>query len=207
MTRLILIRHGETDYNLQNKYCGFSNQPLNKNGIWQSKRLAGRLANLKVEKVYSSDLKRTVETAKIIFKHHSIEQLADFREMNFGIFEGLKYDEIVEEYPGLYKNWINNPTKVKIPDGEALEDLAERVRKRLAFLLSQNKDKEITLVTHGGPIRVIFCDALKFGPDSFWNIKQDIAAINIIDYPKNSSPTVVKMNDTSHLAMQEVTAL
>jgi alpha-ribazole phosphatase len=204
MTKLILIRHGETDYNLQNRYCGFSNPSLNKNGIWQSRKLADRFSNIKVEKIYSSDLKRAIETAKIIFKKNSIEQLPGFREMNFGIFEGLKYDEIVKKYPSLYKDWIDNPIRIKLPNGEALEDLVERVRKRLTFLLSQHKDGEIALVTHGGPIRVILCDALKFNLASFWKIKQDIAAINLIDYPEGSSPTVVKINDISHLTMQEV---
>lgn len=204
MTKLILIRHGETDYNLQNRYCGFSNPSLNKNGVWQSKKLANRFTNIKVEKIYSSDLKRAVETTKIIFKNNSIEQLPDFREMNFGIFEGLKYDEIIKKYPSHYKNWIENPMKVKISDGEALEDLAKRVRKRLAFLLSRHKDGKIALVTHGGPIRVILCDALKFSLDSFWKIKQDIAAVSVIDYPEGLSPMVVKMNDISHLTMQEV---
>lgn len=203
MTRLILIRHGETDYNLQNRYCGFSNPSLNKNGIWQSKKLADRLVNIKVGKVYSSDLKRAVETATIIFKSNSIEQLSDFREMNFGIFEGLKYDEIVKKYPSRYKNWINSPAKIKLPNGEALEDLVERVRRELTFILSRHKDGKVALVTHGGPIRVILCDALKFNLDSFWKIKQDIAALNVIDYPENSSPIVVKMNDTSHLITQE----
>lgn len=204
MSRLILIRHGETDCYLENKYCGFSNPSLNKKGIWQSKMLSNRLTNIKVERVYSSDLKRAVETAKIIFKNNFVEQLPDFREMNFGVFEGLRYDEIVKKYPSLYKNWINNPTKVKIPNGEALQDLVKRVRKRVTFLLSQNKNGKIALVTHGGPIRVILCDVLKFSLDSFWKIKQDIAAINLIDYPEGSSPIVVKMNDISHLTMQEV---
>ncbi len=203
MTRLILIRHGETDYNLRNRYCGFSNPSLNKSGIWQSKKLADRLANIKVEGIYSSDLKRTVETAKIIFKNNSIEQLPEFREMNFGIFEGLQYDEIIKKYSRLYKNWINNPIKVKIPQGEILRDLDKRVKKRLSFILSQHKNRKIALVTHGGPIRVILCGALKFSPNSFWKIKQDIAALNVIDYPENSSPTVVKMNDSSHLITQE----
>ena len=203
MTKLILIRHGETDYNLQRKYCGFSDPPLNKKGILQAEKLTDRLRGIKIDKIYSSDSKRACETANIIFIDNLIEALQDFREMNFGVFEGLRYDEIIKKYPRLYKNWSNNPAKVKIPQGETLRDLGERVKKRLSFILSQHGNRKVALITHGGPIRVILCDALKLDLNSFWKIKQDIATLNVIDYPENSSPTVVKMNDTSHLIAQE----
>jgi len=202
VTRLILIRHGETDYSLQNRYCGFSNPSLNNKGIWQSKKLADRLGDLSSVKVYSSDLRRAYETAKIIFKNNSIEKIADLREMNFGPFEGLKYEQIVRRYPKLYRNWVDNPEKVRIPNGEGLRDLRKRVKDRLSLILSQQPGKTLAIVTHGGPIRVILCDALKFDVSMFWQIRQEIGALNIIDYAKESFPTVVKMNDTSHLSTE-----
>lgn len=207
MARLILIRHGETDYNLQNRYCGFSNPSLNNRGIWQSKRLARRLKDVKIDKVYSSDLKRAYQTAEIIFENNSIEGLADFREMNFGLFDGLKYEEITKIYPKLYRNWIDNPIKVKIPDGEGLKDLSERVKKRLSFILSQHEGKTLAVVTHGGPIRIVLCEALKFDLKMFWQVEQEAAALNIIDYPKHSQSVVVKMNDIFHLLNQEEVTL
>ncbi len=196
MTRLILIRHGETDYNLENRYCGFSNPPLNNKGIWQSKRLAVRLKNIKIDKVYSSDLKRACETAKIIFENNPIGKITDFREMNFGLFEGLKYGQIIKKYPKLYKDWIDNP-KVKIPNGEGLKDMDRRVQEGLSSILSQHKGKTLAVVAHGGPIRIILCDALKFGLKMFWQIEQENGALNIIDYSKELTPIVVKMNDIS----------
>jgi alpha-ribazole phosphatase len=207
MTRLILIRHCETEYNLENRYCGFSNPPLNNKGIWQSKILARRLRDIRINKVYSSDLKRAYEIAKIVFKDNSIEKVADFREMNFGLFEGLRYEEIIKIYPKLYRGWLNNPIKVKIPNGESLEDLSKRVKERLHFILSQHKDRTIVLVTHGGPIRIILCDALKFGLKMFWQIEQEIGALNIIHYVKDRKPVVVKMNDISHLSIKKELSL
>jgi len=200
--RLILIRHAQTDYSLQNRYCGFSNPSLNNKGIWQSKKLADRLGNLSSVKVYSSDFKRAYQTAKIIFRNNSIEKAADFREMNFGLFEGLKYEEIVRKYPKLYRDWVDNPEKVRIPAGERLKDLNKRVKERLSFILSQYEGKTLAVVTHGGPIKVILCDALKFDVNMFWKIRQEISALNIIDYAKESSPVVVKMNDISHLSAE-----
>ncbi len=199
MTRLILIRHGQTDYHLKNKYCGFSNPPLNSNGIQQAEKLAVRLKNVRVQKVYSSDLKRAYQTAKIVFKNNSIEQLKNFREINFGIFEGLSYNEIILKYKKIYGNWIDNIAKVRVSGSEVIDDLIKRVRKQLLFILSENENKTIALVTHGGPIRVILSDVLNYNTDSFWKIKQDVLALNIIDFSKDSSPDIVKRNDTLHL--------
>jgi len=202
VTRLILIRHGETDYSLQKRYCGFSDPSLNNKGIWQSKKLADRLVGLSSVKVYSSDLKRAYETAKIIFKNNSIEKAADFREMNFGLFEGLKYEEIVRRYPKLYRHWVDNPENVKIPNGEGLKDLRKRVKERLSLILSQQPGKTLAIVTHSGPIRVILCDALKLGLNMFRQIGQETGALNIIDYAKESSLIVVKINDVSGLSTE-----
>jgi len=203
MTRLILIRHGETDFNLQNRYCGFSDPPLNSKGIEQSEKLAAELEAIGVDKVYASDLKRAYETAAIIFKGNSIEKTENFREMNFGIFEGLKYEEIVQRYSKFYRDWIDNPLKVQIPKGEGVRDLSKRVKGRLYSIISRYKDRTIAVVTHGGPIRVILCDALKYGLDMFWQIEQNIGALNIIEYSKKLEPHIVKVNDTSPLSIKE----
>jgi len=199
MTRLILIRHAQSDYNLENRYCGFSDPRLNNKGIWQSKRMAAYLENVSVNMVYSSDLRRAYETAMIIFKNESIEKVADLREMNFGIFEGLMYKEIIEEYPELFNSWINNLTESQIPQGEGLKDLSKRIKKRLSFILSQHGGETIGMVTHGGPIRIILCDALGYDLEMFWQVEQGVCALNILDYSKESLPLVVKMNDVSHL--------
>ena len=175
---------------------------LNKKGIWQSKKLADGLGDLSPVKVFSSDLKRAYETAKIIFRNNSIEKVVDFREMNFGLFEGLKYEEIVRKYPKLYRDWVDNPEKIKIPNGESLSNLRKRVKERLSFILSQQEGKTLAVVTHGGPIRVILCGALKSDLNMFRQIGQKIGALNVIDYAEESSPAVVKMNDTSYLSAE-----
>jgi len=186
MTKLILIRHGETDYTSQGRYCGFSDPSLNLKGIQQSERLANRLKETRIDKVYSSDLKRAYESAKIIFKNNSVEEIADFREMNFGLFEGLKYGEIIKAYPKLYREWIDNPVGVKIPSSEGLVELEKRVKEKLSLILSQDVGKTIALVSHGGPIRVILCQVLKLGLESFWKVEQGIGTLRIIDCPEGA---------------------
>ncbi len=219
MTRLILIRHGETDYNLESRYCGFSDVPLNNKGIWQAERLADRLKGVRIDRAYSSDLKRAYQTAKLVFKNNSIDKLSDFREMNFGLFEGLRYEEIIKEYPVLYRNWIEDPMKVEIPGGEGLKDFSERINERLSFILSQHKGETVAIITHGGPIRVILSEALRSDSSNFpgidpgasreiymgefWRIEQEVGALNIIDCPEKSKPIVVAMNDVSYLFVPE----
>ncbi len=207
MVRLILIRHAETDYSSQNRYCGFSNPSLNDKGIWQSQKLAANLKEVRIDKIYSSDLVRAYQTAKIIFGNNSIEKTVGLREMNFGLFEGLKYEQIIEKYPELYIDWIDNPEKVKTPNGEGLRDLSKRVEKRLSLILSQHKGKTLAVVTHSGPIRVVLCKALKFELKMFRQIEQQLGALNIIDYAEEAPPIVVKMNDVSHLSAEEKVAL
>jgi len=203
MTRLILIRHGQTEYNVQAKYCGFSNPPINNKGIWQSERLAVLLEDANIDKIFSSDLLRAYETAKIIFKDRPVEKTKKFREMNFGIFEGLHYEKIMKLYPGFYTNWIADPLKVKVPGGEGLEDLSKRVEQKLLSIFSQHKNKTIAVVTHGGPIKVILCRLPKFGFKKFWEIRQDNGALNIIDFFEDAVPRAVKINDISHLSIIE----
>jgi alpha-ribazole phosphatase len=206
MTRLILIRHGETDYSLQRKYCGFTDPPLNKNGIIQAEKLARRLKDFKINKTYSSDLKRTVQTAEILFKRDPIEKSTDFREINFGIFEGLQHSEIMKKYPGLYRDWIRDPLETIIPNGETLKDLYIRVKKRLDFIFSAHRGETVAVLTHAGPIKVILSSIINNGFRgndiilcNFRDIKQDLCAINIIDYPYQKTPVIIKTNDTSHL--------
>ncbi|MFH1882917.1 MAG: histidine phosphatase family protein [Planctomycetota bacterium] len=207
MVRLILIRHGETNFSSQNRYCGFSNPPLNNKGIRQSEKLAVRLKDTKIDKVYSSDLIRAYQTAKIIFGDNPIEKTPDLREMNFGLFEGLKYEQLVGKYPELYRDWVDNPEKIKTPNGEGLRDLSKRVEEKLSIIVSQHKDKTLAVVAHGGPIRVVLCKALNFDLKIFWQIEQRLGALNIIDYSEESPPIVVKMNDVSHFSAKEKVTL
>ncbi|MFH1753456.1 MAG: histidine phosphatase family protein [Candidatus Omnitrophota bacterium] len=199
MTKLILIRHGETTYNKENRYCGISDPELNNTGVAQAESLGRRVRGLKVEKVYSSDLRRAVQTASIAFNVEAVEHLPDFREIDFGIFESLRYDEIIKKHKEHYINWTTNLIHGRIPQGETLSELFDRVRAGLSRLLSQNKYSVAALVSHGGPIRVLLCDALKLGMDSFWQIEQRNAALNIIDYSDDQEAAIETMDDISHL--------
>jgi alpha-ribazole phosphatase len=205
--KLILIRHAESDGNVQKKFCGFKDVELTKKGIWQAERLSYRLKGVEVDEVYCSDLKRAQHTAEIIFKDKGVNIITNpnFREINFGIWEGYTFDEVKSKYGygDEFNLWLENINeKIKLPKGESLIDLNHRVMTELGKILKRdkkmNKDKTIALVCHGGTIRVILGNALNLKLKYIWNIEQDSTALNIINYYDHKA-FVALINDTSHL--------
>jgi alpha-ribazole phosphatase len=212
--KIYLIRHGETDYNLYKKYCGSSDIPLNKTGIWQANKLAERLSDLKVDTVFSSDLIRASETAKIIFKDEPIIEFDKLQEYNFGIFEGLTYDEIMQKYPKLYNDWIENPMSITIPSGDSYPKFNKRINDAYSYIITHFKDQTVAVVSHSGPIKTLLLKALKTDAesfrnndlDSFWKIEQSNSALNIIEETFDGKINIICRNDTSHLSEKDLTA-
>ncbi len=197
---LTLIRHGQTDFGYQRRYCGSSDVPLNDDGQNQCEKLLERFKGSAVDTVYSSGLKRADQTAQIVFKEKKAIEQPCFREMAFGIIEGLNYEEAVHQYADVYKAWIKDPWSVPLPQAESFQDFHTRVTQGLKVLLARHEDKSsIALVSHSGPIRVILCEALGRSFKDFWTIQQDNAAVNIIEYHPSQRPKVIVINDTEHL--------
>jgi len=197
-TKLILIRHGQTDWGQQKRYCSFTNIKLNIIGKSQADRLLKRLSREGIDKMYSSDIKRACQFASLIFRNSSIDKLKSFREIDFGQFEGLTHQEIVDKYPAIYQSWLNNPYDVNVPGGESLKDLAKRVRSSLKEVLSLNSGLTIAICAHAGPIKVILSDAQGFGLDKIWQVKVDCASLSRVDFI-NGKAKVVSLNDIEHL--------
>ena len=203
--KLLLIRHGESDGNVQRKFSGFKDVDLTEKGIWQAERLAYRLKGLQVDVVYCSDLKRAIHTADIVFGNRNIDMLTNphLREMNFGIWEGMTFEEIKIKEGAKFTSWMENPDERSIiPQGESLAILNERVMTGVNRILQEHKneakDKTIAIVCHGGAIRIILCNVLNLELKNLWFIKQNSTALNIIDY-YDSRGFISLLNDTSHL--------
>jgi len=205
--KLILIRHGESDGNVQRKFCGFKDVCLTKKGIWQAERLAYRLKGLSVDAVYCSDLKRARHTAEIIFRDRGVDIITNpkFREMNFGIWEGYTFEEVKSKYGygDEFNLWLENINeKINIPQGESLVDLNNRVMTELDKIFKKhqkmNNDETIAIVCHGGTVRVILCNVLNLELKYMYRIEQYPTALNIIDY-YDYKGFILLLNDTSHL--------
>lgn len=196
-TKLILIRHGSTNWNVKQRYCGFVDIALNNKGRAQARRLHRRLKNETVHKVYSSDRKRAIQTAGIAFKGYDIEEIADLREMHFGIFEGLTYKQIMKKFPDTYKKWISNPFKIVIPRGESLDILKKRVVTAFRRIILRHPNQTVAVVCHGGTISAFINHLLK--SKDFWKHIPLSASLSILEL-KNEKFRIRLLNDISHLS-------
>ncbi len=178
-TKLILIRHGATAWNLQKRYCGFVDLGLSREGRQQVKNLSQRLIRVKIHKIYSSDRRRAIQTAKIIFGKREIEIVPDLREIHFGVFEGLTHKQIIKKYNSVYQKWLKDPYRAAIPQGEALADFKKRVMAALKKIIRKNPNRTIAVVCHGGSISVFLNSILK--AKNFWKYIPRPASISIVE--------------------------
>ena len=199
VTRLILIRHGQTDANRARRYCGGLNVWLNKKGVAQARRLCRKLKNSEsIHALYVSDLRRTRQFASLVFPRLSPRIMPELREMHFGIFEGLRYPFIKKQYPHIYNKGIADPLKVCIPRAERLQAVARRVRRAVRAIIAANKGKTAVIVSHAGPLSIIMCDAAGKKLKDIWQMKHNESALSIIECD-NATMRVIVFNDTSHL--------
>jgi len=195
--RLILIRHGLTDDNLKKRYCGIRDVGLNKIGQEKLEEIKAKIRYLKVDIVLSSDLKRSLQTAKLIFGNRTCKIIKNqnLREINFGKWEGCTYNQILKRYPCVYKSWLENPFSVDIPFGEKLPHFIHRIKNQLNKILSLNIDKTVALVTHAGVIRVILNTLLKIKKRDFLRFKIAPSAIYIIEYKAHIKPKIYTLKN------------
>jgi probable phosphoglycerate mutase len=155
--RLIVLRHGETDYNRQGRYQGSTDIELNDSGKEQAKIAAGNLTGLEIDHIVSSPLKRAFETAESISTalHIPVEVNADFVERNMGLYEGLTREEIGQQYPELNGWMITRQFYASPPQGESLFDFSLRLYNGLSTLREAYTGRKVLLVCHGGVARSI----------------------------------------------------
>lgn len=197
-TKLLLIRHGETTWNKNKRYSGVSDVLLSKEGKRQAEKLHKRLKCATIDKIYSSDRKRAIQTAKIVFKDKDFEKIYDLREIHFGIFEGLTYSQVMKKYPVVYKQWLKDPYSIKIPKGESLFEFKKRIISAIKKVIASNKNKTVAIVCHGGAISVILNHILK--TKEFWQKIPKSASLSIIEHNKRKIE-IKLFNDITHLGV------
>ena len=195
-TKIILIRHGQTDGNAKKQYCGMLDLGLNQNGRLQVEKLGCRLEKDSIHRIYSSDRKRAIQSARIIFKGRRINKIAGLREINFGIFEGKSHQEIRESNADIYDKWLSDPYNTVVPGSEGLMDFQGRVALALEKIILANANKTVAIVCHGGTISIILSRIN--GSNNFWELIPGSASLNIIEYV-NSKARIRLFNDISHL--------
>jgi len=199
MTEIILIRHGETEWNVGEVFRGRADIELSETGIKQAELLAEYLSNIKIDAIYSSPLKRALKTAQVIARYHSIDieithGLIDF---DYGQWQALPHQEVKDNYPELYREWTIHPDRVIMPGGESLDDVRKRTTGLIDEVIAKHKGI-IILVTHRVVNKVLICALLGLDNSHFWNIIQDTCGITTFNY-ENGRFILTRHNDTSFL--------
>lgn len=157
MTRLILIRHGETDWNVEGRWQGQSDVPLNQNGLAQARRLADALADRQIDAIYTSDLQRTRETARLLSEHKRLPIQVDprLREVNQGQWEGLTIQQIKERYLPELEARRRDQYNVPAPGGENGMQVQQRAMAAIRDILGRHPEGTIAVVSHGYTLAVL----------------------------------------------------
>jgi len=200
LPKLLLARHGATELNSARIFVGQRDAELSALGQSQVKKLSGRLAAEKIDVIYSSDLRRAMVTAETIASKHKLEitTCPELREVDYGKFEGLTFEQITQLYPELAGLCLNWDLQLKFPDGESVEELKQRVNKFLGRLKHHDQEQTVLIVAHGGPLRLIICSLLGIDPRHWRQMHLDLASLSIVNiYPEVAVLSL--LNDTSHL--------
>lgn len=203
--RIVFVRHGRTEWNDLLLYQGKSDIPLNPEGEHEARKVAIRLSGYSPEIVYTSPLKRALQTARIICdalpETPQVEVHAELSEIGFGEWEGRSIKDLESESSDLYLKWRSDPTAVVPPDGETFEDISRRVDLSLQRILSTDFTK-ILVVSHGGIIRTALASLIGMNPAILWSLRLNNCAISVIDIWSHVN-TLVLWNDHTHLFLQE----
>ena len=201
MSRLFLVRHGETELQSSERLWGVTDVKLGALGLKQAERLRDRLAEEKFDTIYSSNLKRALETAEIIASRHQLPLITcpELREFNYGEIEGFNNEQIKELYPEFYKSMMQRSSNLRFPGGESVYQLNNRVSKFLPRLKKHTAKETILIVAHFGLLRVLLCRLLGIGIKRRWQIHLDLASLSILE--TNQQGAILSLlNDVSHLA-------
>ena len=184
MTTLILIRHGETDWNIEGRYTGQSDIPLNAHGIQQAESLSTSLCEDKIDAIYSSDLHRASETAERIRNNCDIPLFLDarLREIHQGEWEGLHFDEIQKRYRQAWEQRKNAPVDVAPPGGETVGEVRQRVLEAVREIINRHPQETIAIVSHGLSLAIIQVEANGLPIESVWD-----------QIPLNASPEYLEL--------------
>ncbi len=201
MTRFVLVRHGQTEWNRVERFRGRADIPLNETGLAQAKALARHLASWAIAAIYSSPLKRTRETGKAIARQLGLEvkPLEGLLDIDYGALQGLTPEEAEQRYPNIYRQWLQEPHLVRFPQGESLAQLEERVLESVRELARSHRGETVVLVGHKITNKVLLCAVLGLDNSYIWQIGQDEAAVNIFEWQEGGFYLTL-LNDTCHLS-------
>jgi alpha-ribazole phosphatase/probable phosphoglycerate mutase len=195
-TRIYLVRHGQVAGHAEKRYNGQGEVPLTPQGEAQFGMLRARLAGKPVKAVYSSDLERCLAGARMLGEAFELQPVAkpDLRELHIGDWEGKTWSELQATHPQEWQARLDDIVHYRVPNGENLLDLADRVRPRIREIIIRHHGEEVIVVAHGGVNRVILLDAIGAPLSQLFHLEQDFGCLNIIDYYADGVSVVKMLN-------------
>lgn len=200
MTKIIVIRHGQTEWNIGQVFRGRADIPLNETGKKQAESLARALGFYKMAAIYSSPLSRAKETAEAVAKKQGLEVKISklLLDINYGEWQGLTHEEVRKKWPKIYRAWHEAPEKVKFPEGESLSEVKKRVVQFLKKVVLKHQNETIAAVSHRVAIKVLLRAALGIDNSHFWQLRQNTASFSVLEY-ENKVFSLTCLNETCYL--------
>ncbi|HKJ23052.1 MAG TPA: histidine phosphatase family protein [Gammaproteobacteria bacterium] len=189
-TRVIFVRHGMTDFPKDRIYCDDREDPvLNEQGRRQAEQAAHALAAVPVDHIFTSPMQRTLATARAIQHTNGAALVTDaaLRERRFGVWDGLYFKEIEQQYPREYAEWKQNPALYNPRDGESIDALQRRVQAAITEFTERHPGKTLLVVSHVGPIRVGVCAAIGLPVEGYRQLTVDYCSLTRVDYGRRQN--------------------
>ncbi|RKZ33133.1 histidine phosphatase family protein [bacterium] len=202
LTTIILIRHGETVANREGIFRGRYDFPLNENGIRQAKNLTNHIhKRFSIDAIFSSPLKRALDTARPIADKYGLELQLDsgYTNISLGNWEGVSHSEIAKKFPARYELWLTEPERLEIPDGEKLSEVQKRAVESTAKLVRQYEGKTIAIVSHRAVLKPLIAGLISIEEPYFWKIHIDNASYSIIHHTNKRGYMLYKLNVNHYL--------
>ncbi len=203
MTTIYLVRHAQSDGNNKSLFQGITDCELSENGLKQLEFLAERFKDIKIDKVYSSPLKRTRATAGAINKYHNHDIIIDdgLIELNGGIFENRTWDDLYSSHAKEMEIWENSHHLFEIEKGETMKQLYDRITKTILNIVKENEGKTIAIASHGCAIRTFLCFANRIEFSRIGEIEWcGNTGVTKVEFDDNLIPNLIFQSDVSHLS-------
>ena len=200
--KILLARHGETQWNAEGRYQGQMDIPLSEIGLAQARKLGERLRDVPITRAVASPLSRAVVTAQLALEEHRSAQLEfdpDLQEIAHGEWEGLLASEIRERDPERLRAWREAPETVQMPGGESLQQVLDRAWPALVRACAGlGDDDTLLVVAHDAVNRVLLCKILGLPLARLWSFRQAPTTVNLLEGPDVEHLEVVRLNDCNH---------
>ncbi|HEX7588928.1 MAG TPA: histidine phosphatase family protein [Anaerolineae bacterium] len=206
-TRVLLVRHGDTEASKGDRFTGAQDIPISKDGRIHASELATRLSRYPLDAIFASSMQRAMETAGFIARVHALEvtPVPDLREMNHGVWDGKTRGEVLQQYGAAQvAEYDRDPYHFAPPGGESGESVLRRAVPALQQILRQQANKTILIVAHKTTNRLLICKFIGLDPSQYRErLAQRPACLNVLDFPNENEAQLLLMNDISHYAMSD----